>query len=92
MTETAEEAYERVARAVHERIGRLEDGLREHRADFRGTKGQYGRDWGYVGDLVRIECLLAQALIQRRWCHLLAACPIASTYTWLVGRNSPCFF
>ena len=61
---TAEQAYERLAKSIEERIESLRERLREHRAAFQGPKGAYGKDWGYVGDLAAIERLLARALGQ----------------------------
>lgn len=62
MNETAEQVYERTTASVQEKIERLRKRLQTHRGDFLGPKGLYGKDWGFVGDLSRIERLLAQAI------------------------------
>lgn len=65
MTDPIEQAYERSMAAIEEKIERLRKSLQSHRVDFLGPRGLHGKDWGFVGDLGRINRLLAEALNEK---------------------------
>lgn len=59
---TAAETYALAAESLAFNLQRLEQHLAQHRIQFEGPEGIHGRNWGFVGDLARINQLLGSCL------------------------------